>query len=67
MGFTLPSGFDTGEAAPSLVPVHVISRKASTLEPFREMGFAPGVIPPDTKPFGGMQEFLPDFLAGFSR
>jgi hypothetical protein len=31
------------------------------------MGFAPGVIPPDIPPFAGMQEFLPDFLAGFSR
>jgi hypothetical protein len=30
------------------------------------MGFAPGVIPPDTPPFAGMQEFLPGFLAGFS-
>ena len=49
------------------MPVHVISRKASTLEPFRQMGFAPGAIPPDTPPFAGMQKFLPAFLAAYGR
>ena len=67
LGDHQPNAHITGPEAPSLVPVHVISRRASTLEPFRQMGFAPGVIPPDIPPFSGMQEFLPDFLAGFSR
>ena len=67
LGDHQPNAHITGPEAPSLVPVHIISRKASTLEPFRRMGFAPGVIPPDTPPFAGMQEFLPDFLAAYSR
>jgi hypothetical protein len=67
LGDHQPNAHITGPEAPSLVPVHVISRRASTLEPFRQMGFAPGVIPPDTAPFAGMQEFLPAFLAAYSR
>ncbi|MCB2169705.1 MAG: sulfatase-like hydrolase/transferase [Deltaproteobacteria bacterium] len=67
LGDHQPNAHITGPEAPSLVPVHVISRQASTLEPFRQMGFTPGVIPPDTPPFAGMQEFLPAFLAAYSR
>ena len=67
LGDHQPNAHITGPEAPSLVPVHIISRKAALLEPFREMGFGPGVVPAETKPFGGMQEFLPAFLAGFSR
>jgi hypothetical protein len=67
LGDHQPNAHITGPRAPSLVPVHVISRRAELLAPFRQMGFVPGVVPPDTEPFGGMQAFLPDFLAGFSR
>jgi hypothetical protein len=31
------------------------------------MGFTAGIIPSDRPPFGGMQDFLPDLLAAFSR
>ena len=67
LGDHQPNAHITGPDAPALVPVHVISRRAELLTPFRQMGFVPGVVPPDAKPFGGMQAFLPDFLAAFSR
>jgi hypothetical protein len=67
LGDHQPNAHITGPEAPSLVPVHVISREAANLEPFREMGFVPGVVPSNTPPFGGMQDFLPEFLAAFSR
>jgi hypothetical protein len=67
LGDHQPNAHITGPEAPSLVPVHVISREASNLKPFQEMGFAAGVIPPETAPFGGMHAFLPKFLAAFSR
>ena len=67
LGDHQPNAHITGPEAPSLVPVHVISRAASNLKPFRDMGFVPGVIPPETPPYGGMQAFLPGFLAAFSR
>ena len=67
LGDHQPNAHITGSEAPSLVPVHVICRDASVLAPFRQMGFAPGVVPDDKPPFGGMQDFLPDLLAAFSR
>lgn len=66
LGDHQPNAHITGPDAPPLVPVHVISRKAALLEPFRKMGFAPGVDPPSVPPFAGMDTFLPDFLAAFS-
>jgi hypothetical protein len=67
LGDHQPNAHITGPKAQSLVPMHVISRKATLLEPFREMGFVRGVVPVGKPPFGVMQEFLPDFLAAFSR
>jgi hypothetical protein len=67
LGDHQPNAHITGPEAPSLVPVHVISRHAEHLAPFRRMGFATGIVPPDIPPFDGMQAFLPDFLAAFSR
>jgi len=67
LGDHQPNAHITGPDAPSLVPVHVISRQASTLAPFRQMGFAAGIVPPDAPPFAGMQVFLPAFLAAYSR
>ncbi len=67
LGDHQPNAHITGPNAPSLVPMHVISRQPEVLEPFRQMGFSPGIIPADAPPFGSMQDFLPDFLAAFSR
>jgi hypothetical protein len=66
LGDHQPNAHITGPDAPSLVPVHIISRDKQHLAPFRAMGFAPGVNPPDAPPVDGMQTFLPDFLAVFS-
>jgi hypothetical protein len=67
LGDHQPNAHITGPDAPSLVPVHVISRQPATLAAFRQMGFTAGIIPSDRPPFGGMQDFLPDLLAAFSR
>ncbi len=67
LGDHQPNAHITGSGAPSLVPVHVISRDASALAPFGQMGFSPGIVPADKPPFDGMQDFLPDLLAAFSR
>nr|MDJ0989790.1 hypothetical protein [Desulfobacterales bacterium] len=67
LGDHQPNAHITGNEAPSLVPVHVISRDASALAPFCRMGFSPGIVPADNPPFGSMQDFLPDLLAAFSR
>jgi hypothetical protein len=67
LGDHQPNAHITGPEAPFLVPVHVISRNPDLLEPFRAMGFAPGIVPPATPPFAGLDTFLPGFLAAFSR
>ncbi|MFY9943150.1 MAG: sulfatase-like hydrolase/transferase [Desulfobacterales bacterium] len=67
LGDHQPNAHITGPDAPWLVPVHVISRKSAHLAPFREMGFAPGIVPPEKPPHLGLNTFLPDFLAAFSR
>ncbi len=67
LGDHQPNAHIAGNQAPSLVPVHVISRDPSALAPFGQMGFSPGIVPADNPPFGGMQDFLPDLLAAFSR
>ena len=66
MGDHQPNAHITGPGAPSLVPVHVISRRPALLAPFQKRGYAPGIMPAEQPPFAGMQTFLPDFLAAFS-
>ncbi|UCD81604.1 MAG: sulfatase-like hydrolase/transferase [Desulfobacterales bacterium] len=56
----------TGKNQPWLIPVHVISRKADFLKPFRNRGFLPGIIPTQPPPHRGMESFLFDFLEDFS-
>ena len=67
LGDHQPNAHITGPQAPSLVPVHVISRQPESLAPFRDLGFAPGIVPPAAPPFAGLNTFLPDFLGAFSR
>jgi hypothetical protein len=46
--------------------VHVFSRNDALLEPFRNRGYSPGLIPTQPPPHRGMETFLYDFLADFS-
>jgi hypothetical protein len=48
------------------VPVHVLSREASLLAPFRARGYAPGMRPARRAPHPAMASFLRDFLSDFS-
>ncbi|MBI1775339.1 MAG: hypothetical protein HYR63_08335 [Proteobacteria bacterium] len=48
------------------VPIHVLSRDADLLEPFRRAGWAEGVLPSRSAAADGMETFLERFLTGFS-
>jgi len=48
------------------VPVHVMSRDPALLEPFRALGYAPGIRKTPRGNHAGLETFLPDFLTGFS-
>ena len=55
-----------GSDASACVPVHVISRNRTFLEPFAKMGYTPGMVPGRGVPTGrGMQDFLADFIRAF--
>ncbi|HEX7970369.1 MAG TPA: hypothetical protein VF502_19255, partial [Stellaceae bacterium] len=62
-----PPGFIAGEKQPWTVPIHVLSRDPDLLLPFAAAGYIEGAIPPRTGRFKGMESFLGDFLAAFSR
>jgi hypothetical protein len=49
------------------VPVHVLSRRAELVQPFRARGYQPGMIPRLGGPHPGMESFLFEFLRDFSR
>ncbi len=55
----------TGPGEPWSVPVHVISRNARLLMPFRERGYTAGLLPDQPLPHAGMETFLPGFLQDF--
>ena len=55
----------TGPGEPWSVPVHVISRNARLLTPFRERGYTAGLFPDQPLPHAGMETFLPGFLQDF--
>jgi hypothetical protein len=49
------------------VPIHVLSRNAALVAPFRARGYTPGLRPARTShPPAGMETFLPDLLADLS-
>ncbi len=56
----------TGEGASKAVPVHVISRDKSLLEPFLQWGFTPGAIPEITTDAPRMDSFRGMFLEAYS-
>jgi hypothetical protein len=53
-------------AASNRVPVHVICRNRTLLDPFNAMGYIPGMIPRRELLEKGMNDFLVDFLTAFS-
>jgi len=55
----------TGPGESWSVPVHVISRNPRLLQPFRQRGYTPGLIPAQPQPHDGMETFLPGFLEDF--
>jgi hypothetical protein len=48
------------------VPIHVLSREPDLVEPFRRVGWTPGLIPERTVASMGMESFLGRFLDAFS-
>ena len=48
------------------MPVHVISRNARLLTPFRERGYTAGLFPEQPLPHADMETFLPGFLQDFN-
>jgi hypothetical protein len=61
-----PPGFISGEKQPWTVPIHVLSRDADLLRPFRAAGYVEGALPPRLEAARGMESFLTDFLRGFA-
>ncbi|HEV8246639.1 MAG TPA: hypothetical protein VGP93_12765, partial [Polyangiaceae bacterium] len=49
------------------VPIHVLSRDRTLLEPFVARGYKPGMRPGGQRSRPGMDKFLINFLADFSR
>ncbi len=56
----------TGKGRPRSVPVHVICRDPTVLEPFLRRGYRPGVFPDQPLPHPGMEAFLPGLLEDFA-
>ncbi|HUV08742.1 MAG TPA: hypothetical protein VMX75_13490, partial [Spirochaetia bacterium] len=48
------------------VPIHVISRNRTLLEPFVRRGYTWGMVPRQDPPHPGMERFLPGLLEDFS-
>jgi hypothetical protein len=55
-----------GKGASVSVPVHVLSRDAALVAPFRARGYAAGMRPAPRAPHPPMASFLPGFLRDFS-
>lgn len=55
----------TGTGESWSVPVHIVSRNARLLAPFRKRGYTPGLTPAQPPPHAGMETFLPGFLEDF--
>jgi Sulfatase len=66
MGDHQPSVQITGPGSSWSVPVHAISRNERFLEPLKNRGYIPGLIPGQPPPHPGMETFLLHFLKSFS-
>ena len=56
----------TGQGKSRSVPIHVLSREAAVLEPFRERGYTGGLVPYQPLPHAGLESFLPALLEDFT-
>ena len=71
LGDHQPAPIITGPDASRAVPVHIFSRDETVLEPFSDLGFVTGAVPPPA-PEGGdgaipaMEAFRPFMLEAFS-
>jgi len=66
LGDHQPSLKITGENQPWSVPVHIISRNPSLVEPFISRGYTPGLIPSQPLPHPGVESLLWGLLEDFS-
>ena len=66
LGDHQPPGFIAGDKQPWTVPIHVLSRDPSLVQPFARLGYVAGPVPPEAGAFAGMESFLGNFLAAFS-
>jgi hypothetical protein len=66
MGDHQPNAHITGPNTPPLVPIHMLSRKNSLIQPFIHNGYSSGIFPPSHGRYQGMDTFLGDFLTAFS-
>jgi hypothetical protein len=66
LGDHQPTAAVTGDSPSFGVPIHVLSRRRTLLEPFRKRGYADGMWPRQRPPYVPMQQFLPAFLEDFS-
>jgi hypothetical protein len=67
LGDHQPPGGVTGGSTGHGVPVHVLSRRHSLVEPFLARGYTPGMNPASSGPRAGMESFLFSFLRDFSQ
>lgn len=67
LGDHQPPGGVTGASTGHGVPVHVLSRRRSLVDPFIARGYTPGMNPATSRPRPGMETFLFSFLRDFSQ
>jgi Sulfatase len=67
LGDHQPMAEVSGHTASRGVPVHVLSRNSGLVRPFLLRGYRPGMRPGPERPEQGLETFLPNFLADFSR
>jgi len=67
LGYHQPVAEVTRFSSSSAVPIHVWSRNPAFIAPFRARGYTPGLTPARAAPPRGMETFLPDLLADFSK
>jgi hypothetical protein len=66
LGDHQPPGGVTGNSNGHGVPLHVMSRRRSLVEPFVARGYANGLRPSGVAPRQGLETFLFSFLRDFS-
>jgi hypothetical protein len=67
LGDHQPPAVVGGEHRQWTVPIHVLSRDPDLVAPFIAAGYVGGLVPTQAPPHGGMEKFLPGFLAAFDR